>query len=489
MKQKRKDLTLIITVCLVLILLVGMILSSVFLARKQNASWSYSERETKIDYYADNSEYSFKCVSDFSSALKNYFKKSTLKFLGLDKNVDKLTERIVTVMQDAGIAADRLETIANVIDSNRLPSLIGNISIPFSTVDEFSQWSDNVVLSLTDETMFSLVGSFIHSFLNVTTMTEEELSSFIYHYLIRYSSNEYKLYLALYGKENFIRFFSDTFFAIRILSQTKDKTGLSFGTNAMRSALYQLGRVYLDFVTIDNASSFYKLLGFPDVFPTEILKNYSEDATEIYDDIKGSLGQLLYVFGTFFTEINDESLEAYLKLKKYNEDNYKTIAILNDKKNSGKITEAETEKLKDLLDKKSRLQILVAEKFTAHLTASLQKNDKTYREVLTEFKSNAQKMRYLILILSEPSPNSLQLYGDYYEMIESYADIFTDALDYFKDVNLSEKNIESLNNIEEIAKYAQYFGDGSKLLELYFSSVFNIWITYKANDWGLINNE
>ena len=482
-QSSKKNIFSIIFVGVVIVLIIGMILTSFLLSSKENEQWEYVPQNNSTDYFSDPSEDSFTYVSDFSASMQQYISSGIMQYLGLSENVSKLVNRIVMAAQEAGIPSTRLKTISEVINNNRLPHLVQNVTIPFETVDEFSIWVDNIVLSLTDENLFSIVGSFIHSFLEVTTLTEEELSRFIYEYLRLYASNDYKLLLNLYGKDKFVSFFSDTFFAIRVLSETNDDVGISFGTSALRSALYQLGMVYIDIVSIGGYNSFEKLLGFPDALPSTS-EELDEAIQESYNLIKGSLGQIVEFFGNVMINVNKEDLQYYLELQRYNNDTYREIAILTDKKESGMISEENETRLAYLLQEKTRYSYLVGQNFSKLFITCLKKDgEKEYQEVLNNFRDVTETMRILMLFISDLSASNV---GEYLLMIDDYSEKFSAAISYFSEQNKSYEEIMTMEISDEITQITDGFSCGNKLLELYVSSAFNIWFYYKVNNWGIL---
>ena len=74
-------------------------------------------------------------------------------------------------------------------------------------------------------------------------------------------------------------------------------------------------------------------------------------------------------------------------------------------------------------------------------------------------------------------------------MIEKDAQDIIDSISYFADKDYSYSDIKSMEDISELTDYAAKFDAGRELMELYVSSVFNIWLTNKVNDWGLIKHE
>ena len=98
-------------------------------------------------------------------------------------------------------------------------------------------------------------------------------------------------------------------------------------------------------------------------------------------------------------------------------------------------------------------------------------------------------MRYLLYILSEPSESTYENYVTYTTMINDDSEKLIAALKYYSDKDYSLDQIMEMNDISEQTDYAAGFDAGSEMMELYFSSVFNIWLKNKVNDWGLIKNE
>ncbi len=482
---KNKNLLLLISVILVFVLLCGMILSIVFLSGRKNAEWEHFVDDKGLEYYSDENELAFSYVTEFSSALQNYFSNSTLKFLGLDKNVQQLTDRVITAMQDARIPAIRLKTIATVINEHKLPTLLSGITIPAETLEEFTLWLDTLTISASKQSMFSLLSGFINSFLEVTTLSEDELSGFIYAYLYRYGSDKYRLTLDLYGKERFISFFSDTLFAIRTINRTTDSKGISVSMEALRSSLYQLGKFYID---ISKITEIEKLFGFPETIPTEKYPYSAEFMQENYKKAYGTTTHILRYLGYLLSSFTKEQLQAYLEYKNFVSDNYTELAMYSILKEQGLLSESQEKKMKTLTDKQDRLHIYASQCLTkALLNGFSQYSNEPYADVIDRLKSNLISLRYIISITSNDTMN--ENFTKYNDLIVKDSENFIKALEYFSQFNYSYRDIEKMKDITLPTKNASMLDAGSELMELYSSSLFNIWLTYKANEWGLLKNE
>ncbi len=483
--NKKRLVIPIITLVLTVIILVGMIASTIILSQKKETKWNYYVDDEKLHYYEDPSEYSFACVTEFRAALKGYIGNTALQFLDLNSKVDKLCDRIILSMEQARIPATKLATIAKVMNENRLPMLFTRIDTPFNTIEEFSEWSDNLVLSVTDENTFSILSSFINSFLEISTLTEEEFSLILYYYLYDYGSDTYRITLELFGKDLFVSFLSDTFFAIRTIYRTNDTKGISLSMNALRASLYQMGKFYIDLSAVGNTE---RLLGFPEDFPTDNYPGLAEIIDEYYGDIKGSLSNILLFIGHLFTTFTAEELSAYREYQQYKSENYREIAILTELKESELISERELVRLTQLTDKQYRYKIIAAQKMTkALLRGFALYSDREYSEVITSLKDKIITMRTLMFYLSENI--SYENNFETMELIENDSLEFSEALAYFVMTDYSYDEILNMDDISALSVYADKFESGEELLELYFSSILNVWITYKVNDWGLLSNE
>ena len=486
-KTDKKNIILLIAVILVFVILAGMILATILLSKTNQNEWTFFKDNKNTDYYSDN--VSFAYVSDFSSALQNYLNNNFLKYIGYNDKVRFLTDRIVAAMQDADVPAVRLGAMAKAINENKLSTVFSGIEYPFDDLEGFYDWSDSLMLSLGKNTFFSIIGSFINKFFDVTTLTEEEFSSFLYSYLSLYSSDPYKEVLTLYGKENIISLFSDTFFAIRMLSRTNDTLGRNVGMNSLRTALFQLGRFYLNLSKIGDVFSFEKIFGLPEVFPTGKHPEIAVEINESYSNVKGSFGALFKFFGNLLTVFENDDLSAYADYLREYQNNYARVTVLTEKKLLETINEDEQNELDTLLDNNNRYHIFAAQRMTKALSRAIDSySDKDRSVIIDSFKEKLLSMRYLLFIISDSNETSYQNYNTYEEIIQQDAADLLESIEYFSDKNYTYSDIKAMDDVRELTEKAFMFDAGSELMELFVSSVFNIWITNKANDWGLINN-
>lgn len=487
-KIDKKNLILLIAIILVLVMLSGMILATLLLSNVNHKEWEYYRDNKSTDYYSDN--VSFAYVSDFSSALQNYISGNLLQYVGYNEKVRFLTERIVSAMQDANVPPVRLGAMAKMINENKLSTIFSGIEYPFDDLEGLGDWLDSLMLSIGNNTFFSIIGSFINKFFELTTLTEEEFSSFLYSYLSLYSSSPYKEVLKLYGRENIVSLFSDTFFAIRMLSKTTDTLGQNVGMSSLRSALFQLGRFYLEITKIGDVFTFEKIFGLPDEFPVGNHPELKEEIDEYYSIARGSFGSLFKYFGYLLTVFENDDLSAYADYMREYKKNYARITILNAKKTENILNDAEVAELNLLLDSNAGYQIYSAQKMTKAVSRAMylfSNNDTA--QIINSFKEKLLSMRYLLYIISDSNESSYQNYITYRDMIEKDAQDIIDSISYFADKDYSYSDIKSMEDISELTDYAAKFDAGRELMELYVSSVFNIWLTNKVNDWGLIKHE
>ncbi len=487
-KTDKKNLTLIITLVLVLVILAGMILATLLLSNVKYNEWEYYDDNKSTDYYSDDSSFAY--VSDFSSALQNYLKSDFLQNIGFNDKVKFLTDRIIAAMQDANVPAARLGYIARVINENKLSAIFSGIEFPFEDLDGLADWLDSMMLSIGENTFFSIIGSFINKFFEITTLTEEEFSSFLFSYLSLYSSSPYKEVLRLYGRENIVSLFSDTFFAVRMLSRTNDTLGKNVSMYSLRTALFQLGRFYLDIAKIGDLFTFEKIFGLPDEFPSTNHPEIKDEIDKYYSDVRGSFGSLFSFFGYLLTVFEEEDLSAYADYMGEYKKNYAKVTILSEKKSENLLEPDEEAELNYLLDSNARYRICSAQKMSKAVSRAMELySDKDSKTVINSFRDKLLSMRYLLFIISDSNENSYKNYLTYKDMIEKDSQDLIDSIAYFADKNYSYSEVLAMDNISELASFAAKFDAGTELIELYVSSVFNIWLTNKANDWGLIKHE
>ena len=299
-----------------------------------------------------------------------------------------------------------------------------------------------------------------------------------------------KVRSVMYGKDNIISLFSDSLYAIRMLSGASDKLGKSMGMSALRTSLYQLGRFYLDIASLGDFFTFEKIFGLPDELNIDSKKEIATEINQEYGNVRGSFGRIFTFFGHFLINLQTEDLIAYSEYLSLKKKNYATIVILNDKIEEGIITEEEKNTLARIVDEQNRYHIYASQVMSKVILRAMNEyTDRGIAEVITNLREYMLSMRYLMLIMTDTTATTLENYNKYSEMISENSQQLIDALNYFSDKNYTLDEIMRMENITTQINNADGFDAGSELMELYVSSVFNIWLTNKVNAWGLKKND
>ncbi len=497
-KKQKKDILFKCAVVLVLLVFIGLVTATFILKDEKKQDWTYSIDSQETDYYrTDDNEYSFLCVSAFKEALMSYLGKQTLikEYLTVDSTVKDFCNKIVRAFSIARVPAEKLQAIADVMNDNSLSKLLDDYIDTVNGFGSFKSWAENAATNLSQIDLITVCAGFVNSFLTLTTLTENEFSRILYHYLNTYASEEYKKTLRLYDMSYVLSLFSDTFFALRLLGNTDTSANDGFfKTNAIRSALYELSSLYCRTDEISDKNAFDKLLGLPERIPDELGKEMKDEIDYYYSDCFGSVGKLFFLIGTVLRNFSEKTLNDFSEYNLYVNAEKEDIDRLQKKLANTSITEEETvllvEKLKILNAKKIvyALDIASVTKKSLDEICVIKKDE--YEEpsdILEYFSDSIYDLREVVYFISDKDSVSKE---NAKKMIRDSFDRFSSALSFLSEFDYTYDEILAMDTSS--TKYSQLIESAENInafrdiLSLYFNSQFSILLTYGLYTKGLL---
>lgn len=305
---------------LVLILVGGMILTTVLLAKSEEKEWTYYYADDTFDYYAqDASGNDFQYVNNFKSAVKSYFSslihddlKKIIDVEGLlEKYLNGVAERAVSAMEAARVSAAKLNKIAEFLKDNSLSNAYTIIKEYVSKFDSFDDMEADIYENVGNYTIFSLFRNILSDLMYETGITENEIASFIYHFLLQNSNPKYVSYMTLIGEKFFTELISDTIYVIVTFG---DFGGNDFITESTaytaRSILYQLGSMYVGISSIPGGAETLEHVLWTNEEYDESFADY-ERLNALSEKTKGKLGEFFVLVGYFMKEIDADDIYSY----------------------------------------------------------------------------------------------------------------------------------------------------------------------------------
>ena len=184
-----------IAAVLIFLLVGGMILTTVLLARSEQKQWSYYSSDDTFDYYStETSSKDFQYVNNFKHALYTYFdslindKLSTYFNVEslMEKYLEKIAERAVNAMASARVPAVKLNKIAEYLSNNSLGSFYNAFKEFVSQFDTYDEMEAYIFENIGDYTFFSIFRDSLSGLMRETGITENEIARFIYYSLEHY---------------------------------------------------------------------------------------------------------------------------------------------------------------------------------------------------------------------------------------------------------------------------------------------------------------
>lgn len=316
----KKNVIAVVAICLTLILLSGMIASTVILSSRDTEEWEYYNSSEAIDYYSDSQDFD-KVVGEFRNKLLAYFNEllgdEGNKFIDLGSLYSHYVDAIVNACSMARIPPNKFVTMAEALEKYSISAVFENIKNELDGIKDLTDLENALEKLLTNYSFTSILGNFINGFLSATNLSEYEVAKIIYYYLLNYSSKEYVAYLILIGEEVFVDIVSNTINAFSVLSSLSGNNsyGIIATSGSIKSALYQLGSIYCSAYEIfekNNATkntlekALFLSWEFDDKFKNQV------ELQKRSDKIKGKFADLLYFLGTLMKNISNENIEAYL---------------------------------------------------------------------------------------------------------------------------------------------------------------------------------
>ncbi len=442
-KSKTKTVLIITAIVLLVAILTGIIIYTAIQSSPKKEEWELFIDIAPVDYSAEDNYF---YVMRFKDNSKKFI--STV-FNGADGTA--LTDRIISAMSKARIPAEKLGTMATAISEINLNELSNNLADLDITEDD--------ILDFMQTTTMEYIATSLHKFFTKSGLTEEEFSRFLYAYLRDYAPKDYLVYLDIFGKDNFIAFFSNSIYLINTLGDIKETGGENVSDYALQAVFYQLGSVYLSIINDVGVDVVEKVLLFDFDFIDQN-GNLETEKKELFIPVKGRIGLIAGILGSIMKEID-----------------VNTINVMRDY-----IAEEGEGRIKT--DKQIYSQILMAKiiKISLNRMYSAKTGIANFNDMasvyLTAIK-NTVKLNYLI------SGGSLedQLIIDACEQIDGNMSRYIGAINYLSELNYTYEEITAIEAgefYEALHIKAREMNSMKYSLDNFIASLINIWINEAA---------
>ena len=132
MTEKNGVLKSIIAVTLIAIILIGLIVGTFLIEKKESKEWEYTSSDAPVDYFNGYTEDDFQYVVSFENALASCFSDTIRKYTGIDNYITKFTKKVVTAMENARVPAKKLKLLSeNILKDKKHFLLTMNLSSDF----------------------------------------------------------------------------------------------------------------------------------------------------------------------------------------------------------------------------------------------------------------------------------------------------------------------------------------------------------------------
>jgi len=449
-KSKTKTVFFVAAFVLVLAILSGTIIYTVIQSSQKKSDWELFIDAAPVDY---STEENYFFVLRFKDSAKKFI---SSVFNGADATV--LVDRVVISLSKARIPAEKLGAMATAIaqtDINKISQSLNNMEITEDNIMEFMQI-----------TTMEYIAQALHEFFSVSGLTEEEFSRFLYEYLKEYSPKDYIIYLDIFGKENFIAFFSNSIYLINTLSEIKETGGENISNYALQAVFYQLGSVYLSIINDVGVDVVENVLCFDWSFEDQN-GQLDTEKNALFETMQGKIGLIAGVFGSLMKE-----LDVF------------TIKTIRDY-----ILEEDEGRIKS--DKQIYSQMLMAKSIKSSLSTLY-----SAKTGIADFDDMVGT--YLIVIKNAVILNYLMSGGnsddeiiiEACEQIDGNMARYKGAIEYLSEL---EYTYEEISNIEEGEYYeglvikAKEMNSMKYSLDYFIASLLNIWINNQAKSLELID--
>lgn len=305
MSQKIKNNLLLIFVLILAAIMFSMVIFDAVKSNRKGEIFEIYIDNAPLDYSADsNAVYAYK------------FNNAMLKMLSSqdNPNIRKIVNGMLDAMSSARIPAVKLGKIADVINqsSNELINLLINNQA----------LTDEEIEKLIATTKMQHIADFMNNFFDKTTLTEEEFSTAIYHFMRKNASTNYKVAMNKLGKEDYVTFISNTFYLINTMGDIMESQSLSISPTILQASLYELGTKYVEITDKVGLGAIKTIMGFDWIFigndeKTEKLNSYS---LALSDKISLCFAIIGYSMRNINTD-DIENLNKYFSLEEGKEKN------------------------------------------------------------------------------------------------------------------------------------------------------------------------
>lgn len=409
MTEKNGVLKSIIAVTLIAIILIGLIVGTFLIEKKESKEWEYTPSDTPVDYFNGYTEDDFQYVVSFENALASCFSDTIRKYTGIDNYITKFTKKVVTAMENARVPAKKLKLLSENILKDKNIDVIKILRDDMKNYSSLEEWEQSFLTRTQKFQLISNIGKGINKICEFSALTEDEMASFVYHYLRLYTNEKYASYLKLVNEDFFTQVFSNTLYVIKTLEQAENSAYQNRATaEAIRAVCYQLGSSYARILAVPGGTELIERVLW---ITWDYDKSFAEHEklNEISSAIRGKIGALFGFVGYTLQEISvkdaqiiiskneDEQTDRIIKAICYAKliNNAYTKMTLQD---AGKSFNDFTTQYAFVTKKLYDMVYLIMQGFSDE---EIQKDEKEYGELMKMIDSKYQKLAESVISLQK----------------------------------------------------------------------------------------
>ncbi len=425
MTEKNGVLKSIIAVTLIAIILIGLIVGTFLIEKKESKEWEYTPSDAPVDYFNGYTEDDFQYVVSFENALASCFSDTIRKYTGIDNYITKFTKKVVTAMENARVPAKKLKLLSENILKDKNIDVIKILSDDMKNYSSLEEWEQSFLTRTQKFQLISNIGKGINKICEFSALTEDEMASFVYHYLRLYTNEKYASYLKLVDEDFFTQVFSNTLYVIKTLEQAESSAFQNRATaEAIRAVCYQLGSSYARILAVPGGTELIERVLW---ITWDYDKSFAEHEklNEISSAIRGKIGALFGFVGYTLQEISVKDAQI--------------IISKNEDEQTDRIVKA----------------ICYAKLINnAYTKMPLQDAGKSFNDFTTQYAFVTKKLYDMVyLIMQGFSDEEIQKdekeYGELMEMIDSKYQKLAESVISLQKIELTEKEICDLDKESE----------------------------------------
>lgn len=418
MSRKAKDYIILTVVLLLVTTIFAIVIYDAVMLNKPPEPLDIYIDKTPINYKdADKAVFAFK----FSHAITNLT--SDIGINSNNEGLQDLISKVLDAMGKARIPAEKLGKIADVITK-------ASVDI----VDFFTKNGDipdEKLQEMIETAKIEHIANFSNDFFKETTLTEDEFSLSLYHYMRANATTKYKQAMYKLGEKDYVTFISNTLYLVNTLgeiSQNEQKVE----SNVLQAVIYELGSKYLEILDKVGIEAIQTVLGFGWHYTGADPKVASLNT--YLDSITGKLGYLFGIAGYTMKAITNEDIDKlayFVTLDEGKEKNDCLIylqsiiskAVFSGMVNSLKYLDGQITNLNELFPD---LKNMIVDSYRLRNTLT---NEEESAELVEYYENNFDKFAQALVYFSDKTLTLEEI------MAMEDNEIYTNLLDNAKHIN------------------------------------------------------